>query len=250
LIIVLVIWAWQIWRSRRSSENAYTLKLAAVALFFVILEGLLGAGLVLTGNTAENLTPERPIWMAGHLINTFVLLAFLTLAAWHASKGRELKLDRNHPVFPLLLGMFAIVLVGITGSIAALSSMIFPPGTIAEGLAADFSPTSHVLLRLRFLHPITAILLSVFLIFLTGSLTKGAGRDPGIARWSNILSLLILGQLGVGAATLLTHSPIVMQLAHLLLVDAIWICFVLLGADLLSLAEASPTEGNASRTHI
>ena len=38
--------------------------------------------------------------------------------------------------------------------------------------STDFSPTSHLLLRLRLLHPITAILTSVFLIFLTGWLAK------------------------------------------------------------------------------
>src|SRR3954471_10071598 len=84
IIIILVIWAWSRWRSHRSPDNAYTLKLAVGSLLFVILEGLLGAGLVLTGNTAENLTPERPLWMAGHLVNTFILPAFLTLTAWHA----------------------------------------------------------------------------------------------------------------------------------------------------------------------
>src|SRR4051794_9790421 len=98
LIIGLVLWAWQIWRSQRSAENAYTFKIALGSLLFVILEGLLGAGLVLTGNTAENLTPERPLWMAGHLVNTFILLAFLTLTAWHAGNKRSILLtsDRTY----------------------------------------------------------------------------------------------------------------------------------------------------------
>jgi heme A synthase len=235
LIIVLVIWAFRRWRSSRTPENSYSLKLAIGSLILVILEGLLGAGLVLTGNTAENLTPERPLWMAGHLVNTFVLLGFLALTAWHAGTGRSLRLrTRRSFIAAVAIGAAAICLVGITGSIAALATMIFPAGTIAEGLAADFSPTSHMLLRLRFLHPITAILVSVFLIFLTGWLAKETGKDKCVTKWSNVISLLVLVQLAVGAATLLTHSPIVMQLLHLFLVDAIWLSFVLLGANVLS----------------
>jgi heme A synthase len=173
--------------------------------------------------------------MAGHLVNTFVLLGFLALTAWHAGTGRSLRLrTRRSFIAAVAIGAAAIFLVGITGSIAALATMIFPVGTIAEGLAADFSPTSHMLLRLRFLHPITAILVSVFLIFLTSWLAKETGKDKCVVKWSNVISLLVLVQLAVGAATLLTHSPIVMQLLHLFLVDAIWLSFVLLGANVLS----------------
>jgi heme A synthase len=236
LIIVLVAWAYRRWQLRRTQESSYSLKLAAGSLLFVIFEGLLGAGLVLTGNTAENLTPERPLWMAGHLVNTFILLAFLTLTAWHAGSGRRLSIpERKAFSMALPAGAVAILIVGITGSIAALSTMVFPAGTIAEGIAADLSPTSHMLLRLRLLHPITAILASVLIVFLTGWISKETGKNKSIVRWSNVISLLVLAQLGVGAATLLTHSPIVMQLIHLLLVDAIWISFILIAANVLSL---------------
>jgi heme A synthase len=145
----------------------------------------------------------------------------------------------------LVLGAAAIFIVGISGSIAALSSMIFPAGTIAEGFAADFSPTSHLLLRLRFLHPIAAILTSVFLIFLTGWLAKEAGEDKWLVRWANVILFLVLAQIAVGAATLLTHSPIVMQLVHLFLADTIWISYVLFAANFISL-ESSPIENHTA----
>jgi heme A synthase len=40
-----------------------------------------------------------------------------------------------------------------------------------------------------------------------------------VARWSNVLSVLVLIQLAFGAATFLTLGPIVMQVGHLLLAD-------------------------------
>ena len=133
------------------------------------------------------------------------------------------------------IGVGAIFIVGISGSIAALASMLFPSGTLTEGIAKDFSGTSNILLRLRLLHPITAILTSVFLIFLTGWLAKESGNDPAVKRWSNVLSVLVLAQIGFGAATLLMLAPILMQLGHLLLADLIWISYVLAAASFLSL---------------
>ena len=235
LMLVLVGWAFWIWKGGREAAAKTTLKLAAIALFFVATEGAIGAGLVLTGNTAENLTAARPFWMAGHLINTFILLAFVTLTARSASAAAALKFRiESKYLIALIIGAAAIFAVGITGSIAALSSMLFPSGTLTEGMAKDFSSTSNVLLRLRLLHPITAILTSVFLIFLTGWLTKERGNDKRVASWSNILSVLVLAQIAFGSATLLTLAPIIMQLGHLLFADAIWISYVLFSASFLS----------------
>jgi len=234
LMLVMVVWAFQIWRRRRNVSSRSTLRMAAAALFFVLTEGAIGAGLVLTGNTAETLTAARPFWMAGHLINTFILLAFLTLTARTASGSSSFKFRGTQSKYltGIAIGAAAVLIVGITGSIAALSTMLFPVGSVIEGVAQDFSPTSNVLLRLRLLHPVTAILTSVFLIFLTGWLAKERAYDRKVGRWSNILSILILAQIAFGAATLLTLAPIIMQLGHLLFADAIWIAYVLFSSEL------------------
>jgi len=91
LMLVMVGLAIWIWNKNREASAKSTLKYAVISLFFVATEGAIGAGLVLTGNTAETLTAARPFWMAGHLINTFILLAFLVLTARSASGGRALK---------------------------------------------------------------------------------------------------------------------------------------------------------------
>ncbi len=243
LIIGLVVWAYRRWRPNKGDEDRRTLRAAVGSLIFVIIEGLLGAGLVLTGNTAETLTPERPIWMAAHLINTFILVGFLTMTARYASGGRAITLrTEGKYLAAIVIGVAAIFIVGITGSIAALSSMIFPSGTITEGMAGDFSPTSHFLVRLRILHPITAIITSVFVIFLTGWVAKERQADRAVARWSNVIALLILAQIAVGAVTLLTLAPIVMQLLHLLIAEAIWISYVLFAAAFLSSEQSESTQ--------
>lgn len=243
-VLVLLIW------TLRRFETANPIrKTAVVSFIFIVTEALVGAGLVLTGNTAETLTAARPFWMAGHLINTFILLAFLTLTARFATGGSRLRSDIERKyLIAIAVGITAVFIVGISGSIAALSSMLFPVGTIAAGVEQDFSSTSHMLLRLRLLHPITAILTSVFLIFLTSWLAKEGGKDRKITLWSNILSILVLAQIAFGASTLLMLAPILMQLGHLLLADMIWISYVLFTANFLSADEGNYPQFTKSAT--
>ncbi|MEO7673252.1 MAG: COX15/CtaA family protein [Pyrinomonadaceae bacterium] len=241
IVIALLVWAFRLWYVNRSAAHSYILKMAAGAFVFVLIEGALGAGLVLTGNTAETLTPARPFWMAAHLVNTLVLLSLLTVTAWSASSERRIALGRESKHLRwIAVGAILIFLVGISGSVAALSSMIFPSGTIAEGITKDFSPTSHILLRVRPFHPIIAVTAAAFLIFWAGWLKANAPGSKSLVKWANILSTLVAVQIAFGALTLLTLAPILMQLGHLLLADAIWIAFVLLSLDLL----AAPAEAD------
>ncbi|HEX8638599.1 MAG TPA: COX15/CtaA family protein, partial [Pyrinomonadaceae bacterium] len=112
--------------------------------------------------------------------------------------------------------------------------------TLVEGMAKDFSETSHILLRLRVSHPILSITVGVFLAFLASWTKAQALGNLSVNRWANALTILILVQFASGAITLLTLAPIVMQLVHLLLADAVWIAFVLMSAAVL--VEETETE--------
>ena len=229
-VLVLVIWAF-----RKFAKGHPARKTALISLFFIVTEALVGAGLVLTGNTAETLTDARPFWAIGHLINTFTLLAFLALTAWYASGDRKLSIDgRTKQVVLIVIGVIAILFVGTSGSVAALSNMLFPSQSLAEGVAKDFSEGSNILLRLRLSHPILSIVTSVYLLFLTGWLRSASDGNRDVVRWSNYLSILVLIQIAFGAATFLTLAPIVMQIGHLLLADLIWISLIMLSANFLA----------------
>ena len=236
IVIGLLLSAFWLWKSDKSaSKNRLVLKMAIGSFLFVILEGALGAGLVLTGNTAETLTAARPFWMAGHLITTLILLAFLCLTAWFASGGKPFGFKTQPKVLTLLgLAVLGILFIGMSGSIAALSSMIFPSETLSEGITKDFSATSNILLRLRVSHPILSVSVSVYLIFLAGWIKNKFTEFSQIRRWANILSVLLIVQIAFGSLTLLTLAPIIMQIGHLLLADLIWISFVLMSANVLA----------------
>jgi heme A synthase len=132
------------------------------------------------------------------------------------------------------IGIFGIFMVGMSGSIAALSSMLFPSSTLSEGIAKDFSATSHYILRLRVFHPIMSIMTGIFLLFLASWCRKQVQESISVNRWANVLSIIVLIQFASGAVTLLLLAPIVMQLIHLFLADAVWIAFVLMTAGFLA----------------
>jgi heme A synthase len=180
------------------------------------------------------------------LINTFILLAFLAVTPWFAGRQSHPRFKASSKVWLLLaVGIVAILFVGVSGSMAALTTMLFPATSLSEGLAKDFSESSHYLLRLRISHPILSILTAVYLLFLSGWLRSWSSNEAGVKRWSNILSIFLIVQLAFGAATLLTLSPIVMQLGHLLLADLIWISLILMSASFVT-AEKSENETSRS----
>jgi heme A synthase len=250
-VLVLLIWAF-----RRFAKGDLMRKMAFASFVFITIEALIGAALVLFKLVALNPSMIRAFSMTAHLINTFVLLAVLTLTAWFASGGVPFSFRRGEKISQLLaVGIFGILLVSASGSLAALSSTLFPSATLAEGLAKDFSDASHILLRLRVSHPILSISVGVFLIFLAGWIKSKSKESFWTNRWANILTVMVGVQFLSGALTLLTLAPIVLQLIHLLLADAVWIAFVLMSANVLaeesSFAEAEfPAKSQSSLREV
>jgi heme A synthase len=235
LVVILAIWAF-----RRFEKGSPVRKAALASFIFIVAEVLIGGVLVLTGNTAETLTAERPFLAIGHLINSFLLLASLTLTAWYAGDHRTISFDGpRRPILLLILAAIGILVVGTSGSVAALSNMLFPSSSLAEGIARDFSSSSNILLKLRVSHPILSIATSVYLVFLAGWLSALSGRVGKVKRSSTILTVIVIAQVAFGAVTLLTMAPILMQVGHLLLADLIWISFILLSANFLSREKTS-----------
>jgi heme A synthase len=223
MVIGLVIYAWRAYEKRHHVRF-----LAALSLFFMLTEALVGAGLVLFEYVALNKSVARAWWMGAHLLNTFILLACLTVTAWVATTGERLKLAGQGRLRLLcLLTILATLLVGVSGAISALGATLFPVTSVAEGLREDLSPTAHILVRLRIYHPIIAIVVSTLLV-----VTAVAVRLWRPGRWtlnfSRYLIALVTIQFALGLVNLLLHAPIPLQIIHLLLSDLIWMALILL----------------------
>ncbi len=210
---------------------------AAAAVAFTLVEAILGALLVKLGLTAQSHSPLRPWYLALHLANTLLLVAALTLAA-HMLGRRDGYLRRTLRVaspIGALAGLFVFLIVGVTGSLAALGDTLFPARSLSAALAQDFSSKSGWLIRWRWTHPTIAFLASVFLIWL---LVRAVQRPKtGSGYWDNRgLSALVLVLLAVqyvlGVMDVAWLAPVWLQIVHLLGADVLWAALIVLTARL------------------
>lgn len=232
-VLALLVWTF------RTCRRGHPARLGAVlSLLFIVTEAAVGAGLVLFQLVADNQTMARAMFMAVHLMNTFLLLGALTLTAWWLSDGARVTARGRRPALTAVMaGCGGLLLVGASGSVAALGDTLFPSATLTDAMSADLSASSHLLIRLRILHPFIAVVVALTIAGLGPWLARG--RGPFAARAARATGGLVAFQVGLGLLNIALLAPVWLQLVHLLIADAIWIGFVLLSAD--ALAEPSPT---------
>jgi len=215
-----------VWARRVFPHGHQARKWSGWSLVFMITEALVGAALVLLGLVAKDQSVTRVYSLGIHLINTFLLLASLTLAAWYA---RTPDADAFRPAGWSLAALAALVLVAIAGTITALGDTLFPSASLAEGVRSDFSPAAHFLIRLRVIHPLLAAAAGLLVIFLAAPLLRPAAtRLRAIAQ---AMIFLVLAEIVVGALNIWWMAPVPIQLLHLLIADSLWIALVLFTAE-------------------
>lgn len=234
LVAGLLVWAFRAYPPRHIIRRG-----AVFSAVFILLEAVIGAGLVLLELVAHNASVTRAVSISLHLVNTFFLLAALTWTAWWASGGQPLSLTRRPLTLMLLVGMLGAMAIGASGGIVALGDTLFPPETLAAGLSRDLDPTAHFLERLRIYHPIIAILVGAGL-FLLATYIQRQLPSAGVQRTALAVRGLVIIQWVAGAANVALLAPVWMQLVHLLLADLLWIALVLLAG--LALAAQPTTE--------
>jgi cytochrome c oxidase assembly protein subunit 15 len=204
---------------------------AAAAVAFTMIEAALGALLVKLGLTAQSQSPLRAPYLALHLANTLLLLAALTLTAHFLGRQsgflrREIRIAAPAGAIVCIV---ALLIVGVTGSLAALGDTLFPASSLASALSEEFSATSGWLVRWRWTHPAVAFVACAFLI----SLAARALRRP--SHWDNrtlaaLVLALLAAQLVLGVLDVVLLAPVGLQIAHLLGADVLWAALVVLAA--------------------
>jgi cytochrome c oxidase assembly protein subunit 15 len=235
LIVALVAWTW-----RRTVAGHLARWAVGLSILLTITEGALGAVLVKFGLTAESRSPMRAPVEALHLTNTLLLLAALAMTAHFLGRtiGYRWRDIRISAPVGTTVGMVAIMIVGVTGSLAALGDTLFPATSLNDSLHQDFAGhltgESTWLLRWRWTHPTVAILASIFLIWL---LIRAARRN---GPWDNrplsiVVVALLVAQYLLGALDVWLLAPVWMQVVHLLGADLLWTALVVLTARLTML---------------
>ena len=231
LVAVFVLAVW-IWRTMAAGHPARRAGMAS--LVFIVVEALLGAGLVLFRLVAQDESLARAMVMPLHLANTLILLLCLTLTAHFLSGGAPVSISGRTRTFGILVGLLVLMIgVGKTGAIAALGDTLYPASSLLDGFRADLAPTSTLLLRLRILHPALGVAVGAMLAFGTAAIPIGAADRRGrLAKRAVVV--LAIGQVVLGFVNVWLLAPVWMQLTHLLAADLLWIALVLLTASALA----------------
>lgn len=218
-LVVLVLGMWLLvraWRSRREKPGLFVVGILAFG--FLIVEALLGGATVLLGLTGENTSVARGLMVASHLVNSLLLIGSLTLCVVYAREHVPwpLRLSQQGAVAAVLLvALLGMLLLMFTGGIAAMGNTMFPAQSLQEGLAADFAPASHPLIRLRVLHPIIAVTIGVYL-FLALGLSRWLKPVAEAKPLAQALLGVYIAQLLIGTLNLALLAPAAVQLLHLM----------------------------------
>ncbi len=228
LVLALAVWTW-----RRTGAGHLARWAIGAAILLTVTEGALGAVLVKMGLTAGSRSPLRAPVEALHLSNTLLLLAALTLTAHFLGRHAGYMRDNVRMTAPFvgLASLVVVLIVAVTGSLAALGDTLFPPSSLGAAFAQDFSSTSEWLVRWRWTHPTVALLAGVFLIWL---LVRAARRR---SRWDNralsaLVLILLALQFVLGILDVVFLAPVWLQILHLLGADVLWVAIVVLAARL------------------
>jgi cytochrome c oxidase assembly protein subunit 15 len=223
-----------LWWTFAGTVRGHLARAAAVAsVVFTLIEAMLGAFLVKLGLTAQSQSPLRPAYLALHLTNTLLLLAALTLTAHLLGRSKGFLRGRIRLVAPFgaIATVVVVMIVGVTGSLAALGDTLFPASSLGMALAQDFSATSGWLVRWRWTHPTVAFVASIFLVWL---LVRAAQRSTAWdnRRLSALVLLLLATVYALGVLDVILLAPLWVQVAHLLAADSLWAALVVLTARL------------------
>ena len=207
-----------------------------LTLLFTITEALLGAKLVLFGLVGSNDTPYRAFIMSLHFLNSLFLTGSLTLTALYFQnkellprdlkkiKGISQRLLKRIP--PLSMGLF--LLIGMTGTIAALSNTLYPADSLISGLMQDLDSSSHYLVRLRGLHPTLGLLIgigmTIFFYLISEYLEEG---EALLKKRSFALSLAFALVVILGTLNILMGAYVALKLFHLLAAHGLWISILM-----------------------
>lgn len=225
LIICLLVW---VFRATRSGAPARLL--ATLSLLLTLNEALLGALLVKLGYVAGNQSPGRAAFLSLHLTNTLLLVAALTLTA--CSLRGDWRRDRfaidRASIPSALFALGSTVLVGVTGSFAALGDTLFPSHSLSAAFHDDFSGSAHYLLRIRWVHPACSLIAALFVAWLVWRAWRA--RERTLSQF--VVALLAL-QFLLGIVDVLLLAPVAVQILHLLLANCFWITLVVLASRLV-----------------
>jgi cytochrome c oxidase assembly protein subunit 15 len=221
LVMGLAVWTFY---ATSRGDRARRAVVASMAL--LVTEALLGAGLVLGGYVGNNISTGRVVMQSIHFTNTLLLLGSLALTAWWlGDRMRASSMQtRQRLAAPAWTAVATTIVMGATGSLAALADTLFPSPSLRAALVSDFAATSPLLIRMRWMHPVAALVGACLVLWLVARVRS---------RLSWVVGGLLMLQFVLGIGDVLLLAPVWMQVLHLLGADLYWIALVALAATVV-----------------
>jgi heme a synthase len=218
------------WTFRSTVKGQAARVFVVISTVLLLNEAFLGAVLVLKGYVTGNRSIGRVFVLSIHFSNTLLMLGAMTLTAVMLGTGQrwsELK-ARGADAIIAAVGLAATLVVGVSGSLAALGDTLFPVSTLKAAFAQDFNASSPWLLRFRGVHPVSAFLAAAFVSWLIVRARRG-----GFSRGTAVVLWLLAVQFALGIADVLLLAPTWLQVVHLLGADLYWVALVVLVAGVV-----------------
>ena len=228
-VLTLAVLALLVASHRRLGPGHPASRSARWATGLLVIEILIGAALVRFGWVEDNASWGRVVADSLHVLNTFLLLGSLALAAHFASGGRAFRIvvgrrrDRA-----LLVAAAAVAAVAVSGALNSLADTL----ALSEAVDLEATPIAGLLVQIRGVHPALAVTGGA----LTAWLVVTGARD---AAGQQNLALLIAGLVGaqflVGIANIVMRTPLETQVVHLALAELLWLALVIFSARSLAM---------------
>ena len=227
MVAILLVWCW-----RATLKGHWARYSAILATTFLANEALLGAALVLLGHVARDQSLGRTLFLCLHFGNTLLLLGTLALtAAWLQSGSESFTLIKKRTeVSAVVVGLLAVLAIGMTGTVAALSDTLFPATSLRASVLQDFTSDSPALLHFRLFHPVLAVIAGTYVIWVV---LNSFSPQISQSRASTALIILLPTEIALGLLNVVLLAPVWLQILHLLVAETIWISLVLVSAALL-----------------
>jgi heme A synthase len=231
---LLLTGALLVWSRRVYERGAAVRRVAWLAMGFAILDVLTGARAMQVAQMDTYVSTTHMLWMLLDLSTTLLLVANLALCAWWAA-GNAIMQTRPDGLISIAMGsvFVLLLLVSASGSIATPDSARFATVTVAASLQADVHTMFQVLNRMGDLHPVLAMLMSIYVAGVAWLMYHHT-QTSTTRRLAVLVTVFIILEIVVGVLNLTLLTPIALQLLHLLLHTLLWITLTLLASEALA----------------
>lgn len=210
-------------------------KATAWSLGTVMFSALIGAALVKFGWVTYDKSLSRAITMPIHLVNNYILLGSLVVAALAATNISKPSFKHQGAVgTSLKFALGGFFLLGMTGALSAMgktaySTELAQANTFFQRIQMHLGDAAPPLLRGGVLHPLLATSVGLLIVWVCGFVANKR-KDPDVEFWAKATVSVYSVQFVFGLVNLIFSAPLWMQLTHLALAIANWVTLVMVVA--------------------